>query len=375
MAGKKTDFSYLNEADMIKAGVLDYKHCVDVLDEMFKLIGQGDYIMGGPNGNEHGIKVSFPDHPQFQGMPANGPDRRFMAMVGYLGGRFHVSGCKWYGSNVINPSRGLPRSILMVTLNDPDTCEPIAIMSGNLISGMRTGCVPGVGVKYLAKQSSEVCTCIGAGPISKACLGGMMAEAKNIKKIAVFDINDVNADKFISFAKETYKIDVVKCTTMEEAVRMGDIISIATSRLKPVILKNEWLKAGSTLLLTGACHLDAEYITSAKIVFDNPKMHKAYMDDARRSDAGIEATYNSMMAGDIYRQIDAGKLPPMDKAIGLGDIADGKAQGRTNDEERFILQTSGMPSEDLAWGFEIYSAAKAKGLGKVLEVWDDPYMQ
>jgi ornithine cyclodeaminase len=32
---------------MIKAGVLDSAHCVDVLDEMFKLLGKGDYIMGG----------------------------------------------------------------------------------------------------------------------------------------------------------------------------------------------------------------------------------------------------------------------------------------------------------------------------------------
>ena len=119
--GKRTEFLYLDEDDMIKAGVLDSEACVNTLDEMFQLLGKGEYIMGGANHNEHGIMITFPDNPQFEGMPANGPDRRFMAMVAYLGGRFKVCGEKWYGSNIINPSRGLPRSVLMVMLNDPDT--------------------------------------------------------------------------------------------------------------------------------------------------------------------------------------------------------------------------------------------------------------
>ena len=63
--GKRTEFLYLNEEEMIQAGVLDSALCVDVLDEMFQLIGKGDYIMGGPKHNEHGIKIGFPDNPEF----------------------------------------------------------------------------------------------------------------------------------------------------------------------------------------------------------------------------------------------------------------------------------------------------------------------
>lgn len=74
---------------MIKAGALDSARCVDVLDEMFQLLGKGDYIMGGPNHNEHGIKIGFPKEPQFPNMPADGSDRRFMAMVAYLGGQIY----------------------------------------------------------------------------------------------------------------------------------------------------------------------------------------------------------------------------------------------------------------------------------------------
>ena len=156
--GKSTSFLYLSEEDMIKAGVLDSAHCIDVEEELFRLLSQGDYVMGGDKHNAHGIAMKFPKESPFPNMPLDGPDRRFMAMPAYVGGRFNVAGQKWYGSNIANPSRGLPRSILTVMLNDADTCEPIALMSANLLSSVRTGCVSGVGVRYLARENAAVCT-------------------------------------------------------------------------------------------------------------------------------------------------------------------------------------------------------------------------
>ena len=113
--------------------------------------------------------ISFPDEPEFPNMPKNGPDRRFMAMTAYLGGRFNIAGEKWYGSNRDNVEKGIPRSILMVMLNNADTGAPEALMSANLISAVRTGAIPGVGAKYLARPESRVCALIGAGVISRTC--------------------------------------------------------------------------------------------------------------------------------------------------------------------------------------------------------------
>ena len=97
-----------------------------------------------------------PDDPKFPGMPKNGPDRRFMAMPAYLGGKHQLAGMKWYGSNIENKEKGLPRSILMMMLNDKDTGAPLALMSANLLSSYRTGGIPGVGAKYLARKDSKV---------------------------------------------------------------------------------------------------------------------------------------------------------------------------------------------------------------------------
>lgn len=67
----KVEFLFLNEEDMIKAGVTDMGRCVDVMTEMFELLGKGDYIMGSKNHNSHGIMIDFPENPKIRGNAKN----------------------------------------------------------------------------------------------------------------------------------------------------------------------------------------------------------------------------------------------------------------------------------------------------------------
>ena len=154
----KVEFLYLSEEDMIEAGVLDAGKCVDVMGEVVSLLSKGDYLMGGKDRNAHGIMLNFPLESDIEDFPLNDSrDRRFMAMPAYLGGRFHLAGQKWYGSNGRNVQKGLPRSILMVTLNDVETGQPLAYMSANLLSAMRTGAMPGLAAKYLTASKTPEC--------------------------------------------------------------------------------------------------------------------------------------------------------------------------------------------------------------------------
>lgn len=152
MSDTRIDFLYLNEKDMIDAGVLDAGHCVETMEEVLCLLAKGDVLMGGKNRREHGIQLIFPKESEIPGFPLeDSRDRRFMSMPAYLGGRFHLAGEKFYGSNGRNVRKGLPRSILMATLNDVETGQPLAYMSANLLSAMRTGAVPGVVAKNICR--------------------------------------------------------------------------------------------------------------------------------------------------------------------------------------------------------------------------------
>ena len=370
--GKYTEFLYLNEEEMIKAGVLDAARCIDVEEEIFRLLSTGDYIMGGANHNSHGIALKFPETSPFPNMPLDGPDRRFMAMPAYVGGRFNVAGAKWYGSNIINPQRGLPRSVLMMILNDPDTCEPIAFMAGNLVSSVRTGCVPGVGTRYLARKDAEVCVCVGARPVSKACFEAIKIEAKNLKEVVIYDLFKEKAEAWAKDITEQYGLKAWAADTLEEAVKQGDIISVAASSVKPVNITNDWLKPGSLIMFTGRCNIDEEYFSSAKIYCDNAKMHEVYYGE--HMELPEDKRFINGIGVQVYRMMHEGKLPPLSEAASLGDVVCGTREGRVSDDERICFITSGMPVWDVGWAYEIYENAKKMGLGTTLKLWDSPYL-
>ena len=370
--GKYTEFLYLNEEEMIEAGALDYARCTNVEEEIFKLLSVGDYVMGGDKHNSHGISMKFPKESPFPNMPVDAPDRRFMAMPAYVGGRFNVVGQKWYGSNIINPQRGLPRSILMVMLNDPDTCEPLALMAGNLISSVRTGCVPAVGARYLAREGAETIACVGAGPVGRACFDAIVTEVKSLKKLVICDLFLEKAEDFAAYAREKYGMEACATTDLEATVRAGDVVSVAASSLKPLNLCGDWLKAGSLLVFSGRCNVDEDYFSTSKIVWDNAKMHEVYFDEHlllpenERFIAGIGVQ--------IYRMMYEGKIPPITEGTSLGDVILGQKKGRESDEERICFIAGGMPVWDVGWGYDLYCNAKEKGLGQTLKLWDSPYL-
>ncbi|MDR1800569.1 MAG: ornithine cyclodeaminase [Lachnospiraceae bacterium] len=369
--GKHTDFIYLSEPETIKAGVLDAAACVDTIEESFRLLSEGDYLMGGPNHNNHGITMVFPKESPFPNMPLDGPDRRFAAMPAYVGGRFDVCGCKWYGSNAANATKGLPRSVLVMLLNDKDTGEPLCMMSANLISAARTGAVPGVATRHLANPDAEICSVIGCGPINKACIAAIRTQMKNVKKFVCFDLFIEKAEAFADWVKNDLGVDAVASSDLAKAVSEGDVVSVAASRLKPLYLEESWLKKGSLLMLTGPAKGEDGVFTNSKIILDHVKLQEAYVEDAIAS-GNKEAYYAGVIGGPIFSLIDKGALPALNDFTAIGDIIRGVRPGRTSHDERVLFITCGMAVYDVAWTYDIYQNALKEGIGTKLLLWDSP---
>ena len=372
--GTRVDFLYLDEPSMLKAGVTDMHACVDCMEEVYRLMGKGDYVMGGKNHNSHGVKIVFPKESEFPNMPVDGPDRRFMAMVAYVGGRFNVAGEKWYGSNIANKEKGLPRSILMAMLNDPDTGAPIALMSANQISGIRTGAIPGVGARHLARPDSKVCGLIGSGPISRSCFMSLVDVLKELEVVKIFDVIPENAKKLGEWIVATYP-QIKKyegCDNVESCVRDADVINSATSGKSLPYINGEWLKKGAYVSLPAGIVMDQDFLlnnSNVRRVIDNWKMYEAWSDELPYPwHDSIE------LVGSYYLDwIKDGKMSA-DQIENLGDIINGKLPGRKSDDEIVIFGQGGLPVYDVAWGKQIYDNAVKMGLGVKLNLWEEAYM-
>ena len=372
----KIDFLYLNEPDMIKAGVKNMPACVDCMEDLLVTLGKGDYVMGGENHNSHGTMIMFPDDPKFPGMPKNGEDRRFMAMPAYLGGKYQMAGVKWYGSNVENKAKGLPRSILMMMLNDKDTGAPLSLMSANLVSAYRTGGIPGVGARYLARKDSKIAAIVGPGVMGKTSAAAFVSQCPNLDTIKVKGRGKRSLDSFVEFVKrELPQVKTVQaCDSVEECVTDADIISFTTTVTDDVssfpVLKGEWIKPGALLSMPSAAAIDGDFVAqNCKLVVDNMGLYDAWEEEYPYP-TYVKIEIIGCLFTDLVHE---GKIKRSD-ITNIADIIEGKAEGRTSDDQIIIYSVGGMPVEDIAWGGTVYRNALKQGIGTKLNLWDKPEM-
>lgn len=385
MAYPKIDFLYLNEQEMIEAGVLDAARCIETMRDTLALFGKKDFLLGGPNADEHGLQMNFPQKSDIEDFPLDdGPDRRFMAMPAYLGGRFHIAGQKFYGSNSHNQAVGLPRSILMVTLSDVDTGAPKAIMSANLLSAMRTGAMPAMAATYLANKDSEVLSLLGPGVINKCALMCYMEVLPNIKKIKIrgSSLKSKTALAMKEFIEETYPQvkEIVICDSLEEACRDADVVSEAMSVTKENMeeFKLEWFKKGATVFSMGSfLYRKYEDFKKTTMVVDNYGMYQKYLNNfiARGPVDAFGNKREWVIMGIHFVHLVKTAQIPREQVINLSDIVNGKSDGRKDHDEIVMCSIGGMPLEDLSWGYDCYQRALEKNLGTTLKLWDMPYMK
>ncbi len=369
---KKVEFLYLTEEEMIEAGALDMAKCIETIEEMFLLLGKGDYLLGGPNRNDHGLMLWFNEKEDHPNIPVKGPDRRFMSLISYLGGDFNVVGNKWYGSNIANIEKGLPRSIHTFTLNDKDTGAPLSIMAGNLVSSVRTGAVPGVTAKYLAKKDAKVVGAVGGGAINQSCIDAIVKGVPTIEKLVLFDINLEKGKAIAEKLAEKHNIEAVAVDVLEECLEQSDVISVATSGAVKPKIEEKHLKPGVLIILTGTADFDEEFYHKHRFVSDLWSMHEKWLQDGLSHPNGLDSIDWTMTA-QLLEMIHNGSYDK-NQITDLGDIISGDKEGRKSDNEIIVMLTGGLPTEDAAWGYRIYQSALEKGLGTKLKLWDESYL-
>lgn len=371
------DFRYLSEQDMVAAGVTDMAACVDTMEEMFRILAAGDYRMAGANNDSHGAMVTFPDDSPFPTMPRNTADRRFMAMPAYLGGSFGTTGVKWYGSNMENRAKGLPRSILMFVLNDTDTGAPLAFMSANLLSAYRTGAVPGVGARHLARPDSEVVGIAGPGVMARTALQAFLVACPGIHTVKVKGRSRVGIEDFVAWiGAELPQISTVTVVDeLADVVRGSDIVTYCTSGEEGdpstyPLVRREWVKPGAFLVMPSLCEID-EGMEAADVrkVVDATGLYEAWADEV----PGPTHHTIPIIGCKFTDMIEDGRMT-REQMEDLALIVTGQLPGRRDDEEIVLMSVGGMPVEDVAWGTAVYRRAVQRGIGTPLNLWDMPVL-
>jgi len=283
------------------------------------------------------------------------PERLFNILKGYVE-PINVAGVKVIGDFQANYQHNLPSELALLTLYQPDTGAPLAIMDATLITWMRTGAVSAVGAKVLANSSPSVLGHIGARGTARYNVP-MLDLLFDFDEIRVTSKRPESRNRFAGEMSDLLGKPVRAVETTEETVRDADIIIDASRLLEPqVLVKDEWVKPGALIQPYGAV-LSVDPI----LPFAVDKMIVDDWNQCQRSEYGQFA--EMVQAGELRTEHIYGEI---------GEIVAGVKPGRASQQERILFWHKGFAVSDIVLGHLAYQRARALGVGTPLEFYRDP---
>lgn len=274
----------------------------------------------------------------------------FNILAGYVAPG-DLAGVKVVGDYVDNYRHGLPSEIALLTLYDPRTGSPRALLDATVLTWLRTGAVTGIGAKHLARADARILGHVGA---RGTAFGNIAAIAEN------FDLEEVRIASARRETREALGREVESKLGLaarpvedaESACRGADIVVEATRLERPeILIEDRWLGPGS-LLVTYGWVMAVDPRTVAGV-------DKRVVDDWAQCRKG----------GALYPLIASGALRDEHIHAEIGEIVVGAKPGRATEAERILFWHRGFAISDIVLGNWIVGEAERTGVGQRLTLW------
>ena len=313
LIGEKTVEKYLTPEDVIRR-----------VEEVWKWYGQGGVVMPS--------KITLD-------MEKLGAKGWINSMPSYIL-QTDLAGIKWVGGFADNPKNGRPFIKAKVLLTDPRTGDLKALISGDLISDLRTGAQPAVMAKYLAAKT-DIVTIIGAGTQGYTSLL-CMSKILSIKEVRVCDINAKARENFIGRFMPGAPFKMISCDSNEQACRGSDIIITVTTADAPLV-QEPWVKEGALVMAMGSFSETSE-------------------DLVRKADKLIvDHIGQALHRGNLAKMAARGEITAESFAAELPYVIAGLSKGRENKKERIVAGLIGMGALDAGIAALVYQRILESG--------------
>ena len=271
----------------------------------------------------------------------------FNILPGYAG-PIDRAGVKIVGDYVDNWRHGLPSELALLTLYDPRTGTPLAIMDATALTWMRTGAVTAIGARHLARPQSRIVTHIGARGSAFSNLR-LLAHAFPLEQIRICSHRPETRARLAARVTAELGIEAIACDDIAAAAAGADIVVEATRLTAPeTLLPNAALKPGALLVTYGWVRaIDPALPLAAD---------RLIVDDWSQCTLG----------GQLHDLIVNGTIRREHVHAEIGEIVAGLKPGRTGDQQRIVFWHRGFAISDVVLGDAILRRAENEGVGTVL---------
>lgn len=325
-------FTYLNGPDIAALGMTDGE-IMGAVEQGLVAQGRGDCVIEP--------RMHLTPDPDFNG--------HFNVLRGYVA-PLGYAGVKVVGDFVDNYKRGFPSEMALLTLFDPETGMPKALLDATAITEMRTGAMTALGAKYLGPKSARRLGHIGARGTAYWNVR-LLDSLYDFEEIRVHSRRPESRDAFAETLTRDLGKPVVATGDWESCLDGAEVLVEASRLPAPEpLFKTHWVPKGALVVPYGT-------MSTLPIDFTDI-MDKIVVDDRGQMRAGH--------LGALRPHIDAGKVSEETVHAELGEIAAGKAPGRERDDETILFWHRGLSLSDIALGAAMLAKAEDLGVGQSL---------
>jgi len=265
------------------------------------------------------VYVPAPPDGDFRAMPASGAGHAVL---------------KWVTSFPGNPARGLPTVAGIVLLSDATTGELRALLDAGAVTALRTGAAAVLAAETLARPTLGPAAVVGCGVNGRAVARTFLARNR---PVLLWDARTEQAETLAEELGEEARVAVDRAEALS-----ADIVATVTPGAE-VVFEPGSLHAGQHVSLMGAdgpgkAEIAVEELLRARVVCDEWE----------------QASHN----GDIARAVEEGRLRREDVAE-LGRVLAGEEQGRRDEGEITVFDSTGLAVQDLAVALAVYGRWRA----------------
>lgn len=249
--------------------------------------------------------------------------------------------------SIFNRNRDIGKAVVsgLVLVLDPDSGEPIGLLDGGALTAWRTGAATGAATDLLARPDARFGALIGAGVQARTQLLAMDA-VRPLERVRIHALDPDEIDRFIDRVQPEVRARLERAPSAEAAVEGAQVVCAATNSPTPVF-DGRFLDPGTHVNAIGTFTLDRREVDLVTV-----ERATVFVDQ-------VEAALSE--AGELAAAIDAGITSP-DDWTEIGDVAAGRAPGRSRVDEITFFKSVGHAVQDVVAASRLMRRAAESGL-------------
>lgn len=311
---------------------LGLTECIDAVETVFRLQGEGKIPLSGILG----VKTQ-----------SGGLHVKAASLIGaknYIAVKLNTNFPQNYARF------GLPTIQGVIVLYDADNGRALAVLDSMEITVRRTAAATAIAAKYLARRNSSVATICGCGEQGRAHFRALSLMFP-LRKVYAFDIDPNAPQHFAAQLSRESQVDIESVRSLPSAIQSSDVVVTCTPATEFYVHKKD-VAPGTFIAAVGADdshkqEIDPKLLSSAKVVADS-----------------LEQVCS---IGDTHHAIAKGLIRKEDIYAELAEIVADKKEGRVNETEIIVFDSTGVAIEDAAAATVVYEKTLITGIGNYFE--------